>query len=170
MSVSCSTCCQGFGTENIWVLAARAGPPSGQQLAGDRAWQPVSLSGPQELHLPLRSEGLHGGGVCTSHWAKSSPYPEMGDHVFRERLPGARLTCQKCWALPTYPELPGEEPVPHRQWLESLQHPLRMEHETSYGETPSGGQRSVQELGSVWTRRERSQILALLHGTCHAMT
>lgn len=65
----------GFGTENIWVPAARAGPPSGQQLAGDSgpaACVPQWLTG--TALLPLRSEGFTEEAVfAVSHWAESSP-------------------------------------------------------------------------------------------------
>ena len=84
----------GFGTENIWAPAARARPPSGQQLAGGQ-W-PGSLCPTvayRNFTLSLGIRGLRGGGrVCNiplGPWVV--PCPETGDHCL-PRLPGARLT------------------------------------------------------------------------------
>lgn len=65
----------GFGTENIWVPAARAGPPSGQQLAGDSGPAACVPQWPTGTALlPLRSEGFTEEAVfAVSHWAESSP-------------------------------------------------------------------------------------------------
>lgn len=62
----------GFRTENIWVPAARARPPSGQQLArdsGPAACVPQWPTGTPVL--PLRSEGFMEEAVfAASHWGR----------------------------------------------------------------------------------------------------
>lgn len=138
----------GFGTENILGPSCQSRTTL-RPAAGWGQW-PGSLC-PSVAHRnctpSLRSEASRRR-QCLQYpiGPRAVPYPGIGDRCL-PRLPGARLTCQKCWALPAYPQAPGEEPVPHWQWLENLQHPLRMEHESmTYGDT-KWAQRSVQELG-----------------------
>ena len=61
----------------------------------------------------LEVGGLRGGGsVCSiPSGLRAVPCPEVGDCCL-PRLPGAHLTCQKCWALPAYSELPERSQCP----------------------------------------------------------
>lgn len=137
-----------LGQKNIWVPAAQKWIPS-RPAAGWGQW-PGSLC-PSVAHRnctpSLEVGGLHGGGsVC------SIPLRREQSLILR----WVTTVSETAWCpphparsaghyLPTLSS--GEEPVPHQQWLESLQHPLRMEHGLGLWGDTKWAQRSVQELG-----------------------
>lgn len=140
MSVSCSACCQGA---------------SGQRTSGSQLPEPDHPPGslcPSVAHRnftpSLEVGGLHGGGsVCSIPLGpRAVPYPEMGDRCLL-RLPGARLTCQKCWALPAYPELPERSQCPTGSGWRVFSTRLGWSMKRSLWGDTKWAQRSVQELG-----------------------
>lgn len=156
----------GFRTENIRAPAAKAGPPSGQQLAGGQ-W-PGSLCPTvacRTFTLSLGIRGLCGGGsvgnIPLGPWvfpcpktAWCPPHP-----------------CWKFWALPAYPELPGRpgeeivlcdlpKPCVPSPWVLAVARGSSTSiwdraWSRAYGETPDGRRGVSRSSGSAWSRRER---------------
>lgn len=103
---------RGFGTENIWVPAAKPDHPQASSWLGTVAHDNCVTVAHRNCTLPLVSEGFWRR-QCLQYpiGPRAVPYPEMGDRCLRDCLVPAS-PARSAGHYPAYPELPERAPVP----------------------------------------------------------